>query len=215
MTTVANFVSYYLRRLWREGDQDLTSDLPNIVKEAEARMSRDIRENSIVKDVTLPYTSENFDLPADLNEIHSVSLDGYSPAALVLPDEIFRIRRVTAQGRSNVYALSGNKLMTVAGAAPVWPRSAKLVYSMRVPPAPMDQPDAEMGFYDLNPDYFLAALDVQVYAYMREFELSAEKNGVYAALLDTMIRNSNYARWPSGQLDPWASLPRSNGRTFT
>jgi len=71
-----------------------------------------------------------------------------------------------------------------------------------------------MGFYDANPDFFLAALDVQVYTYLREFELSQEKNNNYAVLLETMIRNSNYARWPSGSLDPWANLQRGRRDRF-
>lgn len=215
MTTVEKFTSYYLRRLWREGDQELTDDLPMLVKEAEARMSRDIREHSLAQTVNLaadPITKA-FTIPADYLELLSASFDGYSPARLVSMDELSRIRRVTQEGRSNVFAMQGGFIHIAHGNLAGIPK-VKFSYFIKVPPAPMEQPDENMGFYDLHPDFFLSALDVQVYAYLREYELSQEKNGIYAGLLETMIRNSNYARWPSGQLDPWASEPRGDGRTF-
>lgn len=218
MTTIADFVGYYLRRLWREGDADLTSDLPRLVKEAEARMSRDIREHSIAKNVVLVAEpgDDFFTLPADYSELISLNLADGQASRLVSVDELSRIRAVTPQGRADVFALLANRIYFSRGAVePTHYISAPLAYHIKVPPAPMDTPDGEMGFYDVNPDYFLAALDVQSYAYLREYDLSSEKNAIYGSLLETMIRNSNYARWPSGTLDPWASEPRGRRDRFT
>ena len=217
MTTVEKFTSYYLRRLWREGDQDLTGDLPMLVKEAEARMSRDIREHSIAKNVALTAQpgEDFFVLPADYSEFISLNLADAQPARLISMDELSRIRAVTPQGRADVFALFGNRIYFARGRGDTTSYIiAPLAYHIKVPPAPMDTLDGQMGFYDENPDYFLAALDVQTYAYLREYELSSEKNAIYGGLLETMIRNSNYARWPSGTLDPWASEPRGRRDRF-
>ena len=106
MTTVTDFTGYYLRRLWREGDADLTQDLPQLVKEAEARMSRDIREHSLAKTVVLVSNPGNdyFDLPADYSEFISLNLSDEQPARLVQMGELSRIRVVTPQGRGDVFA---------------------------------------------------------------------------------------------------------------
>lgn len=215
MTTVTDFASYYLRRLWREGDQDLINDLPQLVKEAEARMSRDIREHSLATTVKLVAEPgvDYFTIPVDFSELIGFNLSDGRPSRLVSMDELYRIRSVTPQGRADVYAVQGNKIYFAAPFNPAFV-SAPLSYYMKVPPAPMEQPAAQMGFYDLHPDYFLSALDVQSYTYLREYELSSEKNAIYGSLLETMIRNSNYARWPSGQLDPWASEPRGKRDSF-
>lgn len=217
MTTVTDFVGYYLRRLWREGDQDLIKDLPQLVKEAEARMSRDIREHSIAKNVVLVAEPGNdfFTLPADYSEFISLNLADEQPSRLIGMDELSRIRAVTPQGRADVFALFGNRIYFARGKVDTTSYiSAPLAYHIKVPPAPMDTVDGVMDFYDANPDYFLAALDVQTYTYLREYELSSEKNAIYGSLLETMIRNSNYARWPSGTLDPWASEPRGRRDRF-
>lgn len=216
MTTVEKFTNYYLRRLWREGDQDLTDDLPNLVREAEARMSRDIRENSLVGEATLTaQPDENFFvLPADFSELISFNAGSEFPATLVTMDELFRISRVTAEGRSDVYAIQGNKIYVARGRRQDTFLDATIAYHMKMVPADMSDQQAEMEFYDLHPDFFLAALDVQVYAYLREYELSQEKNTTYNNLTETMIRQANYAKWPSGQLNPWKTVQHTAPARF-
>ena len=216
MTTVQRFSEYYLRRLWRVGDQDLEQDLPQLVKEAEARMSRDIRENSLVNSLTLIAAPEDdfFPLPADYNELISFSPDGVYPATLVSMEDLSRIRHVTPEGRTDVFAMQGNSLYVARGAHDMF-LNGTLVYHMKVPPADMTNENAEMPFYDLHPDFFLAALDAQTYSYLREYELSQEKNTIYLSLVETMIRQGNYARWPSGALDPWMEQRKHRSTVFS
>lgn len=205
MTTVTDFVGYYLRRLWREGDQDLTDDLPRLVKEAEARISRDIRENNLVHTEIISSSAPDthINLPADFNELVSVSFDGGPPSTLIEAAQLSRYRSVTPHDENlSVFSIQGNKLWFLRGAA-IYDYSVAVTYHMKPIPATMHLPDSDMVFYDLHPDFFLAALDVQTYAYLREYDLSGEKNSVYTNLIETMVRQSNYAQWPSGQLNPW------------
>lgn len=196
MTTVLDFRAYYLRRVWREGDTALISDFPLLVKEAEARISRDFREWRLVNSATEVVPSNNyFDLPADFGEMLSLSVAGRPYTAIGSADFL----RLPARCALPNYSLSAASVFFNRGDV-TDPVTVDYTYYMNVQPMDFVADGAEAGFYDLHPDFFLAALDVQVYTYMRDFDLSAENNSKYGGLLETMQRDSNYKMFPSGQL---------------
>lgn len=232
MTTLSEFSAYYLRSIWREGDAALTADLPRLIKEAEARISRDLRDANLIATTTIgfPIATDSLPLPPDFRELVSVDFyHGISAQAVSYPT-LMRIREFHRQYENDpvmYYAIQGGRIHfskwmeadePVVASSPSNPSSiyaaAKLaitapgvVYSEATAATityhrgitPMNNTD-EVSFYDLHPDFFLAAVHVQAYSYMRDFELSAEYNTKYANLLEDMRRQSNYTMYPSGQL---------------
>lgn len=208
MTSLAEFAPYYLRSIWREGDAALTEDLPRLVKEAEARISRDLRDANIVttQDLVVAPPADAVPLPADFRELVKLDFVSERVARAVSPDSMNAIRRQESAYRdANLiyYSIYGGNINLSR-----WDNSTiglTMTYHMGVQPF-ATTPDTP-SFYDRHPDFFLAALNVQTYGYMRDFDLSNEYNGKYVALLEDMRRESNYTMYPSGQLTtPLSSL---------
>lgn len=201
MTTVAQLRDYVMRYLWREGDDAFIEDFPQLIKATEARISRDV--NTIGMTSTYedsPAVSPFFTLPADLKEVIQVTIDGV-PARLMAYPEFSRINGHYSLSCPTSYALLGNDIH-FSRRHIVAPNTitVKIDYWMKVPAMDTSDPEAAADFYDLYPDFFLAAFNVQAYKYLRDFALSDDNNATYLALLETMIREHNYRLYPSGQL---------------
>lgn len=210
MTNLAEFSEYYLRSIWREGDEALMKDLPRLIGEAEARISRDIRDNRITVSAQL-VTEGNEDsihLPADFKELMSIGFVSERLARAISYDALQAVRRQEGCYRNSnlLYYSIHNEAIHFAR----WDTSnivVSLTYYARITPFPTAE--GASSFYDRHPDFFMAALNAQTYKYLRDFELSSEYNQNYLALLEDMRRESNYLMYPSGQLTtPLSSLIR-------
>lgn len=210
MTNLAEFSDYYLRSIWREGDQSLEKDLPKLISEAEARISRDFRDSRITMtaQVLTTGTEDSIQLPSDFKELLSVEFVSECLARAVSYDALMSIRRQEkAYRRGNIlyYAVNNGAIHFAR-----WDNGnivVTITYYAGVPPFPTAA--GATSFYDRHPDFFMAALNAQTYKYLRDFELSAEYNQNYLALLEDMRRESNYIMYPSGQLTtPLSSLVR-------
>lgn len=206
MTTYAEFQEYYLRAIWRVGDADLQADLPKLMKEAEARINRDLKHTRLANSDTENYAFPGLivvALPADFSEMISVVLGGDSYPCSVLPlSEIQKIQGEINEGKSldkslTVYGIAGDSLY--APSASDTGASVFMTYYIKVP-AYEDLAVGQTSFYDKYPDFYIAALNVQVYNYLRDFNLSGEYNGKYTDILESMQRDSHYTMFPSGQL---------------
>lgn len=208
MTSYAEFAPYYLRSIWREGDDALTEDLPRLVKEAEARISRDLRDANIVttQEVLVVSPEDTVPLPADFRELLKLDFVSERVARAVSPDSMNAIRRQENSYRdANIiyYSIYGGNINLARWDVGII--GLTMTYYMGIKPF-STIPDTP-SFYDRHPDFFLAALNVQTYSYMRDFDLSNEYNSKYGALLEDMRRESNYTMYPSGQLTtPLSSL---------
>lgn len=199
MTTFADFQGYYLRKVWRTGDAELTSDLPLLVKEAESRIRRDLRDQALTTTGLVTITEGNgYDLPGDFRELISASASGHRLTQAVSMQDLHRSARDQEDEICGpYYTILGNRLFVRGLATPLRPSTLSITYFMGIKPY-ADVTEGETPFYDTNPDFYIAALNVFVYDYLREFELKQQNEVAYGELLDSMIRNSNYARFPSG-----------------
>ena len=177
-------------------------------KEAEARISRDLRDGNIVttQEVLVVPPADAFPLPADFRELIKLDFVSERVARAVSPDSMNAIRRQENNYRdANIiyYSIYGGNINIARWDVGII--GMNMTYHMGIQPFALT-PDTP-SFYDRHPDFFLAALNVQTYNYMRDFDLSNEYNGKYAALLEDMRRESNYTMYPSGQLTtPLSSL---------
>lgn len=196
MTTYAEFQAYYLRTIWREGDTVFETDLPKLIKEAEARINRDLRRHNITSSfVEENATEDSLELPGDFREMITVSIEDRAPAKFVPYVQFLQEERNKKVGY-DCYTINNNRVYFTLKNSPD-PVKVSLNYYAGVTPY---EDDPETPFYDLYPDFYKAAVHIQAYSYLRDFDLSTEYNTQYGVLLDSMVRDSNYAVFPSGQL---------------
>lgn len=210
MTNLAEFSDYYLRSIWREGDEALMKDLPRLIAEAEARISRDIRDSRLTMSAQLVTTGteDSIQLPPDFKELLSLEFVSERLARAISHDALLSVRRQEGKFRGApllYYSIQNGSIHFAR-----WDLSniaVSLNYYAGITPFPTAE--GAVSFYDRHPDFFVAALNAHTYKYLREFELSAEYNQNYLALLEDMRRESNYIMYPSGQLTtPLSSLVR-------
>lgn len=200
MTTYSEFKDFYLREIWREGDDALMQDLDKLISRAESRISRDLRHINVARQTLISASTQYTALPGDFREIISVTRDGY-PLQLVSLDRANSYLQPNNQRayEGTVYWLMGNKQLEINLPEAFDPPVDLLIsYFMGLVPYATDPPSP---FYDEHPDFYTAAVNVAVYSYLRDFELSAEYNSQYDKLLEGMRVESNYIMFPSGQLD--------------
>lgn len=197
MTTYAEFQEYYLREIWREGDAALQADLPKLIRKAEARIKRDLKAQGLTGTVTLTSTTDNkVALPGDFGEAVAVSINGI-PSSVVAGSNINALTASTGAVRGGCFAIRGGYLYANGTGTVDIPLDVKLVYQMGLVPY-ADEPVAP--FYDQNPDFYTTVLNIYVYEYLRDLEMKAANDASYATLLESMERDSNYAKYPSGLL---------------
>lgn len=198
MTTYAEFKDFYIREIWREGDTALISDLDRLIARAEAHISRALRQTSVIGTHTVNLLTDNTALPGDFREVLNASIDG---KPLTLRDLGYEAA-----------ALSPTKLSFEAGKY-YWIKGNDILFNLPTlvsPPLPLTMTyyagvvpyasNPALPFYDKHPDFYTAAVNVEVYGYLRDFALSQEYNSKFSMLLEEMQRESGYMMYPSGQL---------------
>lgn len=197
------FQTYFTRKMWRTGDTDWDTDLPQLINKAEARIRRDLQYQPLLKSQDFVITEDEFDIPADFKEAASVYLEG-SPGAGAKALSIGQFRVIQNQFNSGstgfkgmYFCPFGMKMLVLTGATVDTPQTVKLDYYMGLVPYATDP---AIPFYDLHPDFYEAALNVQAYEYLRDFELSGEYNNSYIDLLNGMRADSEYLERPSGMM---------------
>ncbi len=196
-TTYADFQTYVLRTLWREGDADLTLDMPQLIREAEARMSRDLRieDNLSIFSTTI---TENFvDLPVDYQEIKSVDFLPKGAAAYITQQQYNgRVHFFESDAQPPpFYTIFTKKLFVLGSIGDDNPLDISLLYYTKLP-AFEDNTDLNQ-FYEDYPDIYLAAVLQRTYIHMRENERAGIFEKQYADLANSVMINE-VARKRSG-----------------
>jgi hypothetical protein len=193
-----DFKAYLLRALWRTGDADFEADLDVLVRKAESRINRDLREITATKSVEIVITSNTFDLPTDYVEATAVVIQ--SQGLYLSPTTVQRFIALDDQDATgNLFVIVGRQMRVLQNPTAIEPMTILLTYYFKAPAFATIIGDSQ--FYEDAPDFYEAAVRVQCYDYLREFELSAEYNGVYAGLLESMEKDSIRREFPAGPID--------------
>jgi hypothetical protein len=198
----AEFQAYFTRKHWRTGDAEWMTDLPQLIQKAEARINRDLRYQAVMATTSIAITADTFELPGDLREIASLKLaTSNSPAVAVSLPRYRELEERLSAGQTSLigtaFATLGKDCLLLANASVDNPNTVNLDYYMGITPY---KTDPLVPFYDLHPDFYEAALNVQAYEYLKNFDLSGEYNSQYATLLEAMRAESEYLERPSGQI---------------
>lgn len=202
MTTYAEFQDYYTREMWRVGDVDWQQDLPTLIKKAEAKISRDLRHNAIIGSTSfVAVDSSPLPLPGDFKEALIVIVQNNRPLTpLAMSARAWaaeQLKQGVSEPLPGYYAIFDKKLHINVGGSAENPIPVSITYYRGLEPYESDPAEP---FYDTNPDFYEAALNVQAYKYLKDYELSAENNSQYDMLLEAMRAESEYLRYPSGQI---------------
>lgn len=207
MPTYDEFKSYYTRKMWRQGDTDWETDLPQLIRKAEAQISRDLRYQDLMTTGSVePLADPSFQVPADCREFVSIRLrgDNYKQGKFISPD-LFREFENTPSKQlepaGTYWCQIGNTVRTIGNITDQDGNYFAVDFDYYVGITPFEDTPAGSSFYDLHPDFYEAALNVQAYDYLKDFELSSLYEGKYQSLLEDMRRESEYKQFPSGLID--------------
>src|SRR5574343_276594 len=105
MTTFTEFQEYFIRLMWRTGDTEFANDLPRLVKKAEARINRDLRQIGMTSEyLGLLEGVDSFELPLDYVEARSLAIDGTNAVFRAITWQEMAARRSDGTTFSNTYA---------------------------------------------------------------------------------------------------------------
>lgn len=197
MTTYAEFKDFYTRKMWRMSDAAWDADLPNLIHAAEMKISRDLRHQNLMGQDTLINTGSPIPLPGDFRQAVSVFPANASMPAKALKYDDFKAMAAQNRPIGCYFSIHGGQLHIDGVASPANPVDIDTTYLTGIVPY---STDPAIPFYDMHPDFYMAAVNVQAYDYLKDFELSTEYNAKYEMLLDDMRRESNYILYPSGQM---------------
>lgn len=202
MTTYAEFQEYYTRQMWRVGDTEWQQDLPRLIRNAEAKISRDLRHNSIIGSASYSAVdSSALPLPGDFKEALVIIVQNDRPLTPLALSPREWVEKQLMQGAfeplPGYYAIFDKHLYVNVGASASNPIPISVTYYRGLEPYDTDPSEP---FYDAHPDFYEAALNVQAYKYLKDYELSAENNTQYDGLLNAMRAESEYLLYPTGQI---------------
>ena len=206
MTTYAEFQQYYIRKLWRDGDTSFASDLPVQMKQAEARINRDIRHYTLTKTFNdAAYDGTPVILPADYSQAQAVYIEN-EPAAQVTTRQGLHNINLALTDHDSVYrgrngqfiAIEGNTLLITSSASIADPLNLTIVYVPKVP-AYEDHVTGD-SYYDENPDFYLCAVDIYAYDYLMDEVKSSNAIAKYNGLVEDMREDQIRKKFPLGAI---------------
>lgn len=211
MTTYASFKDYYLRSIWRTGDTNLLTDFDKLVVKAEKRIERDLRQNQlpIIVSLLLPAGLNYVELTVPAQSVESVRWlaqpNNLKAEVYTYQDWREHYERYDSCRDGTRYAMGSYKededspLLTYLYIN-INSDDSETIQVTGAPQFLSFTTNPLYPYYDVEPDFFEAALNVQVYKYLREFELSQEYQADYLGLLEDMRRKAAYERFPTSPL---------------
>jgi hypothetical protein len=197
-TTYADFQDYVLRTLWRTGDTELTADLPQLIREAEARMSRDLRIEDNTTIAQFSMTANDEALPSDYAQMRSVEFGQYGLAAYITPQEYNKKAMGYKDQVPPFYTVMTKSLYVLGNIGATTPLDVSLLYYHKVPPY---EDNATLNqFYEDYPDMYLACVLTQTYAYLRDPAASQIFGSKYGELAQSVMDNEVGRKYAGSEL---------------
>lgn len=199
MTTYAAFQTHVLEYTWRKGDADLTAALPFLIKNAEARINRDAKITALEKLDTLSgLTSADVAQPADYANLRTIGILGEKPATYMSPFEFQTYSALNVYaGRFGAFYTVVGKTIKLLGTVPDDPFDVVIDYYSKVVPY---STDPASPFYDDYPDFYLAAVLIHCYSWLKDFTSAADYEKKFVDTLGSMLNDSNEQKYAGSPL---------------
>ena len=195
--TYTEFKAYVTETLWRTGDSVFEADLTQIIRDAEARMSRDLRIEDTLTIFSSTITENFIALPADYAEIKSVDFPPKGAAAYITQQQYNgRLKFYESDSQSPpFYTIFSKKLFVLGSIGTENPLDISLLYYTKIPP--FEDNTVDNQFYSDYSDMYLAAVLRQSYIHLRDHVAGGIYEKQYADLA-TSVMTSEATRKRSG-----------------
>lgn len=189
-----DFDAFLARYLWREGDSDLTADLPVLVRMGEAKLTRDLRVIRRLQAGVVPAISRIIPYPPGYHSLRTLAT-AQGPWSYVAPHEL--IARRTAGTDDRVYTLTNDGIVLGSlDPTPAAPVDFELSYYTTLPAYTADETWVQAEYFDL----YLYAILVASAPYLREDERVGEWRDYYGETLEAVLADDKHRQYDGAPL---------------
>jgi len=184
-TSIANFLAR----------DDLTSQIPDFIRLAEARMSRELDARSMEKRATATTVAGDgyISLPTDLREIRNVQLNTDPVTTL----ESYTVQMINTdyagqgQGKPKAYSIVGTEILLKP--TPDAAYTLEIVYGENV--QALSDEDTNNTILLRHPDAYLYGSLMNAYTYLMDETRASQYDALFTRIMDEIIRDTEKARY--------------------
>jgi len=184
-TSIANFLAR----------DDLTSQIPDFIRLAEARMSRELDARSMEKRATATTVAGDsyISLPTDLREIRNVQLNTDPVKTL----EYYTVQMINTdyagqgQGKPKAYSIVGTEILLKP--TPDAAYTLEIVYGENV--QALSDEDTNNTILLRHPDAYLYGSLMNAYTYLMDETRASQYDALFTRIMDEIIRDTEKARY--------------------
>jgi len=184
-TSIANFLAR----------DDLTSQIPDFIRLAEARMSRELDTRSMEKRAiaTTVAGDSYISLPTDLREIRNVQLNTDPVKTL----DYYTVQMINTdyagqgQGKPKAYSIVGTEIMLRP--TPDAAYTLEIVYGENV--QALSDEDTNNTILSRHPDAYLYGSLMNAYTYLMDETRASQYDQLFTRIMDEIIRDTEKARY--------------------
>jgi hypothetical protein len=184
-TSIANFLAR----------DDLTSQIPDFIRLAEARMSRELDARSMEKRATATTVAGDsyISLPTDLREIRNVQLNTDPVKTL----EYYTVQMINTdyagqgQGKPKAYSIVGTEILLKP--TPDAAYTLEIVYGENV--QALSDEDTNNTILSRHPDAYLYGSLMNAYTYLMDETRASQYDQLFTRIMDEIIRDTEKARY--------------------
>ena len=184
-TSIANFLAR----------DDLTSQIPDFIRLAEARMSRELDARSMEKRATATTVAGDgyISLPTDLREIRNVQLNTDPVTTL----ESYTVQMINTdyagqgQGKPKAYSIVGTEILLKP--TPDDAYTLEIVYGENV--QALSDEDTNNPILLRHPDAYLYGSLMNAYTYLMDEQRASQYDQLFTRIMDEIIRDTEKARY--------------------
>lgn len=176
-TTLQTAIGNYLSR------DDLTNYIPDFIRFAEERMTRDLRVRQMLKLVTTATDDGDLELPTDFVEMNEIHLQGNPNYSLEYqaPDLFFKSGYAAESGTPKYFSIMGDQIYFAP--QPSGTFTAQMLYYAK--PTLLSSTNESNIYTDNFPDALLYASLAEA----EPFLMNDERIAVWASMYDRAIQN--------------------------
>lgn len=184
-TSIANFLAR----------DDLTSQIPDFIRLAEARMSRELDARSMEKRATATTVAGDsyISLPTDLREIRNVQLNTDPVKTL----DYYTVQMINTdyagqgQGKPKAYSIVGTEILLKP--TPDAAYTLEIVYGENV--QALSDEDTNNTILIRHPDAYLYGSLMNAYTYLMDETRASQYDQLFTRIMDEIIRDTEKARY--------------------
>jgi hypothetical protein len=184
-TSIANFLAR----------DDLTSQIPDFIRLAEARMSRELDARSMEKRATATTVAGDsyISLPTDLREIRNVQLNTDPVKTL----DYYTVQMINTdyagqgQGKPKAYSIVGTEILLKP--TPDAAYTLEIVYGENV--QALSDEDTNNTILSRHPDAYLYGSLMNAYTYLMDEARASQYDQLFTRIMDEIIRDTEKARY--------------------